>query len=193
MACFAIFEPTFGNSLQKFNFAKVSFLGPILQTIDLSLNDNYQKAMNKNISKELSFLKPSLVKKEKNIFLTLGLKPRKPLAAITSNKGKVTFTSEVDLGDINKPKKEPTIIFYPPLPYSFLLYFRDRQIAHIEFMFYISSNGKISSIKRKISSGSLDADLLSLRYIAHCLNLVEGKFPHDTWQTVKIDLTRKND
>jgi hypothetical protein len=195
MACFVIFEPTFGNPLKKLDFTKVTFLGPILQTIDLSINDNYREFVDKGIGRQARILKPRLLldKKKDIIFLESKSVPIKPLVAVTLNREKITFISNYSSNIANTRKKETTIIFYPPLPYSFLLYFQDRQIAHIEFMFYISDNGKIGSIKRKISSGNLDVDLLSLRYITHCLSLVEGKFPSNTWQTVKIDLTRKND
>lgn len=194
MVFLGIFEPTFGGSLQKLNFSRVSFLGPILQTVDfLPSHANYYTSLDKNIGKK-SFIKLSkFIKREENNFSTVRYKPIKPPAVVTLNKEKVFFLSRFDERYFIKRKKEPTIVFHPPLPYSFLLYFQDRQIAHIEFMFYISGNGKISSLKRKVSSGNLDADLLSLRYIAHCLNLVEGKFPSDSWQTVEIDLTRKND
>ena len=51
-------------------------------------------------------------------------------------------------------RKDPTLIFHPLLPYSFLLYFKDRQVAHVELMFNIVSDGGRHStvIKRKISS-----------------------------------------
>lgn len=195
IVCFGIFEPKFSNSVKKNDFARVSFLGSILQTSDLSVNFAYRDSINKNIGNQLRPLKfLSLIKKKEDDSLVLKTAPIKPKADMKLlDKGNISSIPELDIEIFNRRKKEPTIIFHPPLPYSFLLYFKDRQIAHIEFMFYISSRGQIASIKRKISSGNLDVDLLALRYIAHCLNLVEGRFPEDVWQTVEIDLTRKND
>lgn len=86
-------------------------------------------------------------------------------------------------------------MFYPRLPHYFNLYFRHRQAAHIELMFNISASATASSIiiKRKISSGNLEVDLLSIRYIGNYLFIEQSRFPHNTWQTVKIDLSTKND
>jgi len=194
LACFGIFQPTFGHPLQKVNFSQFSFLGPILKTGDFSFIDHYRSwAPTTNIGKDLRHLRSNLsIKKGEVDFLTFKTPALKPCLSVASGK-KTPPISEVTPDILPRPRKEPTIVFHPPLPYSFLLYFQDRQVAHIEFMFYISENGKITSLKRKISSGNLDADLLSLRYIAHCLNLIEGKYPAQTWQKVEIDLARKND
>jgi len=194
MACFGMFEPTFGNPLQKLNPAKVTFLGPIFRVAEFSPGLETQIPASKFIIKQSHFFKPSSVaKKKEEAFLTFKSEPLKPLAFLRQETKKISFLPAVEVDFFSNRRKEPTVVFYPPLPYSFLLYFQDRQIAHIEFMFYISSNGKILDIKRKVSSGNLDADLLSLRYIAHYLSLTEGRFPREAWQVVNIDLARKND
>lgn len=194
MVCLVIFEPTFGQSLKKMAFPRISFLGTILQRTDFSYSGtNANSFFKKNINRQL-FLKPaSIINEEKNDSLVFRSKQIKPLLKLVENRKRILFVSEFDSDSFAPQRKEPTIVFYPPLPYSFLLYFQDRQIAHMEFMFYISDSGKVASVKRKISSGNLDVDLLALRYIGHCLNLVKGKFSPGTWQTVNIDLTRKND
>ena len=194
MACFGMFEPTFGNPLQKLNLSKVTFLGPIFRITEFSPGADYRASSRKFVIKQPHFFKPpSVASKKEEAFLTFKNEPLKPLAFLRQETKKISFLPAVESDLFLKRKKEPTVVFYPPLPYSFLLYFQDRQIAHIEFMFYISSNGKIVDIKRKVSSGNLDADLLSLRYIAHYLSLAEGKFPREAWQVVNIDLARKND
>ena len=73
------------------------------------------------------------------------------------------------------------------------LYFKDRQLAHIELAFNIISGQKINPVvvKRKISSGNLEADLLSMRYISHYLYIQQAAFPSDVWQEVKIELSPK--
>ena len=194
MACFGIFEPTFGRALQRLNFTNVSFLGSILKAADfIPLSTNYPQSTDS--SRQMRLLQRSaLVKIQAEDFLTLKADPVKPAVVLALSTQKPTFIPPAgDLNMLSQRRGEPSITFYPPLPYSFLLYFQDRQKAHIEFMFYVSSKGKFSSLKRKISSGNLEADLISLRYIAHCLNLLEGRSPPDSWQTVKIDLTRKDD
>jgi hypothetical protein len=89
-------------------------------------------------------------------------------------------------------RKEPALTFHPLLPQHFPLYFKDRQTAHIEIMFnVVSTHGEEHAVvmQRKISSGNLEADLLSMRYIGHYLFIQEKRFTPDKWQTVKIDLS----
>lgn len=90
-------------------------------------------------------------------------------------------------------KKESVIMFHPQIPYHVTLYFKDREVIHIELMFNVASTGNSSSIriKRKISSGNLEADLLSMRYISRYLFMQRLSFPLNDWQTVKIDLSTK--
>jgi hypothetical protein len=92
-------------------------------------------------------------------------------------------------------RKDSSIMFHPLLPYQLQLYFKDRQAVHIELQFKIEPGmGRRSiAIRRKISSGNLEADLLSIRYMQHYLFIQQARFSPDTWQTVKIDLTTKND
>ena len=189
-----IFEPTFGRPLEKSEFARISFLGSILQAGDFFSSANYRGFAERGLPRLLPFLKPSSpVKKKEANFSGFMPKPAKPLVTLAQQRQKISFASKVDLAILPRRRQESSVVFHPPLPYSFLLYFQDRQVAHIEFMFYISGQGKISYIKKKISSGNLDVDLLAARYIAHYLNLLEGSFPPGAWQTVKIDLTRNND
>jgi hypothetical protein len=83
------------------------------------------------------------------------------------------------------------IVFHPVLPYSFSLYFKDRQVAHVELIYRLQPEGGQGSIavKRKISSGNLEVDLLSMRYIRRYLFIQQAA--KNDWQTVKIDLSAK--
>lgn len=92
-------------------------------------------------------------------------------------------------------KQESMIMLHPLLPEYFMLLFKDRQLVNIVLEFRITeSNGRNYTIlKRKVSSGNLDADLLTMRYISHYLSIQGEKFPKDTWQTITIELsTLKN-
>jgi len=187
-----LFEPTFGKPLERPDFAGISFLGRILKPGDFTSLAAYRAADKGNL-RPLPLLRPASPVNKKEVDFT-GVMPGvvKPTVTMAQNRGKLSFPPKVDLSFLSRRRKESSVIFHPPLPYTFLLYFQDRQVAHMEFMFYISGEGKISYIKRKISSGNLDADLLAARYIAHYLNLLEGSFPTGAWQAVKIDLTRKD-
>jgi hypothetical protein len=88
--------------------------------------------------------------------------------------------------------KDSVVMIHPLLPYQLQLYFKDRQSVHLELMFMVTSNRskKFIEIKRKISSGNLEADLLCSRYLGHYLFIQQGRFALNSWQTVKIDLSR---
>ncbi|MFA5155976.1 MAG: hypothetical protein WC532_01105 [Candidatus Omnitrophota bacterium] len=88
-------------------------------------------------------------------------------------------------------KQRTAVMFYPRLPNYFSLYFKDRQVVHMELMFKVSSGrqGNPISVKRKISSGNLEADLLCMRYINHYLFVQQKTFGSGTWQNVKIELS----
>ncbi|HTY44959.1 MAG TPA: hypothetical protein VMD52_03095 [Patescibacteria group bacterium] len=90
-------------------------------------------------------------------------------------------------------KKGAVLMFYPPLPHNFSLYFKDRQAVHIELMFRKASpaDSKTNAliVKRKISSGNLEADLLTMRYLGRYLFMQQRNLPLDAWQTVKIELS----
>jgi len=120
------------------------------------------------------------------------LKPQEELA-ITAVKP--LFIHQEKAAGVLPLKKDSPIMFHPLLPYQLQIYFKDRQAVHIELFFKIISSGEKNIIltKRKISSGNIEADLLSSRYINHYLFIQQSRFPVDTWQTVKIDLSTKDD
>ncbi len=196
--CLVMFEPTLGKNLKRLDFAGVSFLGNILKKGDLNFEGDFENAVyfSKGFFdcriKQIIF-KISRLNKKDNAYFTYLKEEIRPTFGLDFNKKKIICMENLVSDITHKYKKESTLVFYPRLPHSFLFYFKDRQKAHIEFTFYISDKGKVGFINRKISSGNLEADLLASRYITRCLNLVEGQFPFKTWQTVKIDLTRKND
>jgi hypothetical protein len=99
------------------------------------------------------------------------------------------------LNAIVPKRKAPEIIFHPVLPYDFQLYFNDRQVAHVELKFKVDAkdNSNYIRIKRNISSGNLEVDLLTLRYIERYLFIERMRFKPESWQTVRIDLSEKND
>ena len=119
----------------------------------------------------------------------------KPKVELPFNIEKLSFIPPDIIPEVFLQKKDSPIMFHPLLPYQLQLYFKDRQAVHIELMFNIvSQSGKNSIlIKRKISSGNPEADLLSSRNINHYLFIQQARFPRDSWQTVKIDLSPKND
>ena len=184
---FGVFEPVIATRARTAGPENTAFLGSILRAGDF-LRPQFlnvkagAKALNiKTVypPKDDDFLSPSI----KDAL--------KPSADFIRPAQKSTFVEQRSSSFVYQPKEKPALTFYPVLPYSFILYFTDRQTAHMEFTFYISDDGKITHVKRTVSSGNLETDLLAYRYVTHCLFLQEGRFPARTWQNVKIDLTRK--
>lgn len=190
---FSIFSLSFGNKIPKANHAQVAFWGAILRSSDLT--PGFLQAEH---HVKLHLTPPLLMQIKDSGQETTALTSNyylKPAITLEFNKDKLIFIQEQAVIPIVQARKRPQIMFYPHLPRHFLLYFKDRESVHIELIFNIISSGRTNSIaiKRKISSGNLDADLLVMRYISHYLFIQQGVFTTDKWQTVKIDLSTKND
>lgn len=185
-ALFGFFSFNFGGGLPEGSQAGLSFWGRILSNSDIaeSAFKNYkEKPLPIDMLNSLS--KPVMASGLESI----ALKPA-VFVGLLNEKTALEESSEIIVLPV---KKEPVITFHPLLPYNFTLYFKDRQTVHIEVMFKIISGQSSLLIKRKISSGNLEADLLTMRYIAHYLFVQQARFNPDTWQSVKIDLSVKDE
>lgn len=98
----------------------------------------------------------------------------------------------VDTDEFFKERRgyQKALFFHPRIPYHFLLYFKDRASVHIELEYFLSAKGDALEVRRRVSSGNLDADLLVWRHINHWLFLRREQLPRNLWQAVKIDLTQ---
>ena len=212
MVLFSMFSLSFGPKIPEVSFARVYFWGAIFRSPDLMNNWNFDiryktgrlvgkseisvldKINRENLLASRDYLKPpvSLTFNQEKIAFT----PLETIGRQEKDKVSLTgFTRELTPISLMSGRKESAIIFYPRLPYHFALYFKDRQTVHIELMFQVISGDKRNSIlvKRRISSGNLEADLLSMRYISHYLFMQQRGFVPNKWQTVKIDLSTVND
>jgi len=184
--CFSSVEFIFtnGSAGKGVDLARIFFLGPILQE-----GDYY--------SQPTAGLDSRIGRLNSRIFADMLNAEASPRHEIAPDYGKHSSVNLIDnkivyFNDSPAPKtdrQESSIMFYPPIPYHFLLYFRDRQTAHMEVAFYISPEGKILGLKRKISSGNPEVDLLIMRNLTHFLSLSKSNFALGSWQTVKIDLS----
>ncbi len=188
LGAFGLFNFTFGNRLAKANFADVYFLGAILNTHDLerraSLNNSQEKLI-----RPFTVLPLRKQESQDEVQSSVYIKPH---SAILSDPKSVFLGNLYGSKKILKPPS-PVVMLYPRIPEHFLLYFKDRQSAHIELDFNMFSRGRTRAIavNRKIASGNLEVDLLSKRYLGHYLFVQQAAFPPDIWQTVKIDLSAK--
>ncbi len=190
---FSMFSLSFGPKIPEVNFSRVYFWGAIFRSPDLMNNRNFDigyKTGRLTGKSEITVL--NKINREN---LLASRDYLKPPVSLTFNQEKIAFTRESMPISFMSGRKESAIMFYPRLPYHFALYFKDRQTVHIELAFQVISGDKRNSIlvKRRISSGNLEADLLSMRYISRYLFMQQRGFVPNKWQTVKIDLSTAND
>jgi hypothetical protein len=190
---------SFGRPQAPLHYSSVAFWGQILQPYDFTRTAAPLRSLIetkavffRNIGdlftgRFVSSLTPRADTAGTFIPGTPAIKP----AVVSLHPLKQDLTPSIALPVLPK-RKEPALTFHPLIPQYFPLYFKDRQAAHIEIMFNIAStHGEEHAVvmQRKISSGNLEADLLSMRYIGHYLFIQEKRFAPDKWQTVKIDLS----
>lgn len=191
LTVFSIFSLSFGPKIPEANFANISFWGTILRNADFKTVD-FNKAYRTGAA--LRAQEVLILDKVSRQAQLVSRDYLKPAVGLSFGINKINFVRKSANPPVLK-RKEPAIMFYPRLPYYFTLFFKDRQVAHIELMFSIIPSGKRNfvTVKRKISSGNLEADLLSMRYISRYLFIQQMEFTPNNWQTVKIDLSKVND
>ncbi len=197
LTVFSLFSFSFGYKIPKTDYTGVSFWGQFLNKSEF-----LQPQPKISTPTPKSLVRGLMRKPDTSVLDKAGSRPipnnnwrEKPPLTLTFNLRKEVFIKSTSTF-LPLRKKEPEIIFHPLLPYSFTLYFKDRQIAHVELSFNIVSNKALRNaavIKRKISSGNLEVDLLIMRYIEHYLFIQQARFTPNTWQSVKIDLSAKSD
>jgi len=189
LSIFLLFSFTFGKIIPKIDYSPLIFWGQILPRADFNIYKNNTLNKNRIFDNKPDTSMLDRAKAEKSSLFVDNLKPQVRVFFNNEEKPLLLHTA---LPRLNIPKrKESVIMFYPLLPYQLQLYFKDRQQVHIELMFNIIPGREKNSIliKRKISSGNLEADLLSARYISHYLFIQQARFQPNIWQTVKIDLS----
>lgn len=193
LTVFSIFSLSFGMRIPQAQYPNVSFWGQLLQGHQFSSNITVVSPAHTQIFLNRKPDTRGLDKVSKVAILTQPayFKPQLSPAVDT----KETFIAKLAPLKPSYIKREPAIIFHPVLPYDFNLYFKARQVAHVELMFKITplKAGSSIMVKRNISSGNLEVDLLSLRYISRYLFMQQKSITATGWRTVKIDLSAKND
>jgi hypothetical protein len=198
LAVFGIFGVSFGRRLPVVNYGKVIFQGCVLNNFDFGLPNigaslglaSYGKSKLHSLENRHSIDSLRVQAKSEGLSGSMYLKPAVLVSAVPE---KQVFIQKAQVPFKNKERT--AVMFYPRLPPYFSLYFKDRQVVHMELMFQIGHGPQHSSIsiKREISSGNLEADLLCMRYINHYLFVQQGMFTSSGWQSVKIELSPKND
>lgn len=191
---FFMFSFSFGPKPSLIEYPVVNFRGSVLTDLDLKY---FSPAHTFTLSPRGNIIdvrhKPAAAVAAKisepgTFFAADSVKPAMPAGF---KNDKPVFFEKAVLPESAKIK--PVIMFYPKLPPYFNIYFQDRQMVHIELLFNISGDRPATAItvKRKVSSGNLEADLLSIRYISQYLFIQRLRFRPDSWESVKIDLSTK--
>lgn len=190
---FSLFSFSFGNSLTSANFTGMDFRGSFLSDTDLNPLSGKSKSSNLSVCRAYDIYLMDKILSDKPLANNVSARINKPPVRFSISENKIDFHPIAVLPfDI---KNKPSIMLYPRMPSYFNLYFKDRQLVHIELLFNISAKTPVKSVivKRKISSGNLEADLLVMRYMSHYLYLQQTRFSPDVWQEVKIDLATNDD
>lgn len=192
LSVFGLFNFTFGDKLPRMNFASISFLGAILRPADFQRNPLINQSGPRLVNRPLADAPLQTLNMRKEPVTPVYIKPQTILSLSSAKSVFIPKTSERPPA-LKLPSS--AVMLYPRLPQHFLFYFKDRQTVHIELMFNLVSRGHSRSIimNRKISSGNLEVDLLTKRYLGHYLFVQQAAFLEDAWQTVKIDLSAKED
>ncbi len=189
LAAFSIFNFSFGDRLLKVNYPETNSLGQILDSrFDFSkIVGNIQGKHKINIQKE-GYCGTKSNAYNKDIICGLYYKPLAHAPSVGNKLNMQEMPGSYNL----PPKQRQEVILYPELPYQFMLYFKDRQVVHIEVLFnnMLGSSFSPVVIKRGISSGNLEADLLCMRYLGHYLFIKAQSFKSSYWHRVKIDLSK---
>ena len=191
---FSILSLSFGHKIPQANFVSIYFWGQFLphsQMLQTKPKESTSSTKVLFMNRPNTQILDKIVQDESPFISRPALKPQ---VAIENNLKKQIFVDRFTSLPPSLRKKESTIVFHPLLPYGFTLYFKDRQVAHVELMFKIISTavGNSLMIKRKISSGNLEVDLLTMRYMSRYLFMQQARFNPDNWQTVKVDLSAKD-
>lgn len=190
---FSLFGFSFGPRLPAANFTQTYFQGAILRDTDLF---RAPAASGAGAAQFIGRAETLVLDKTGGSGLIFDSGSYlKPQVFLTPDTPKLLPTEKIVSRPLSLERKEPSLTFYPKLPYDLSLYFKDRQVAHIEIMFEVSSQkqGNAILVARKVSSGNLELDLLSMRYLGHYLFLQKSAFSPDQWHSVKIDLSTLND
>lgn len=188
---FGIFAMSFGEKIPAID-SRTYFNGSILNRGDLQPKVHVRPYGNWAVFKKTQALQFCKSEESGTPVENFYVKPPSGLEIIRE---KYTPVRDFKAGSPAPRRKESVMMFYPAFPYSFSLYFKDRQLVHIGFIFNIPSSARSSPIivKRKVSSGNLEVDLLSMHYISHYLSVQRSRLPQNIWKDVKIELSRKND
>ncbi|MCU0665746.1 MAG: hypothetical protein MUF05_01445 [Candidatus Omnitrophica bacterium] len=191
---FAAFSFSFGRipvDLRGFN---VSSFGGILNRYDLAAEVKRPYLdVKKAFLKSHYFVPAPRMENAENFLNNYHLKPAVKQGLIFSSNKSFAGLSGSASCPYKRKIQTSTVILYPQLPHYFGIYFRNQQKAHIELEYMVTPRQMAGfiTVRRKISSGDLEMDLLCARYISQYLSTQQDKISSGVWHKVKIELGAK--
>lgn len=199
VSLFFVFGISFGHKNPVLIQPPISFWGEVLSKYDVVSSESRMSAYKPLIKTDIFYARDTVRKKWDRVMPDKKLQEEFPVNLPLYIKPSLTLAFDDAKRDLSprfetpvlSRRRQDAITFRPSLPQHFILYFKDRQSAHIELMFKIvdTKSAHYTVLQRKISSGNLEFDLLSKRYIGYYLFIQHNRFPLNKWQTVKIDLS----
>lgn len=199
LTLFSVFGLSFGGVIPRADYAQVDFWGGVLSNFEIT-GVTWDRPLD---FRRTRITKPELARMEKKLRqdkipdLEMGMTAYsfKPPAVNLAADEKIIYSRKVETRPESFRNRDSVVTFHPVLPYHFTLYFKDRQVANIELMYNLLPRGsnRLVEIRRKISSGNLEVDLLTMRYISHYLFIQRDKLTPGTWKKVKIEFSPRND
>jgi len=186
-AVFGTVSLSFGPELRPLNFTDVSFRGSFLAQRELS-PESYaaRTAVGRLPMLGLGYLR------RKAALPVSGLEHYLKPEAFLAQGNKLFWQPAVQpLLPVNTTGDKSVVMLYPALSFNPSLYFKDRRQVHLELVYRGKRSGSDNYsvfLKRRISSGNLEADLLSMRSLSRYL-LIRQSETDSGWHTVKIELS----
>ena len=193
LSLFLVFTFSFGRHVAPLSMPGVSFLGDILRAGDLTPHGAGADPGRVNGvtsgERQDAFVQKSTVAPPsfKDYY-------HKPASLVVADPLKSHAPLEPQ-GLVPPARRASVVMLHPALPSHFLLYFKDRQQAHLELLYSVARQPLAHgvTIKRKISSGNLEVDLLCMRAMTRYFFIQQSHLEPAHWQTIKIDLSPKSD
>ncbi len=191
-AVFGVFTLSFGPRQLPLDFTGVSFRGSVLCQRDLTPRDYTCCSFSRSLAAA-----PITGFKSRPIPAVAGLEHSLKPEAFFDSGSKIFWQPDLPLlSPPGEKDAKSVVMLYPALGFNPSLYFKDRRQVHLELAYRsvrTCPDAYSVMLRRKISSGNLEADLLSMRSLSRYL-LIRQLQPDDSWHTVKIELSPgKND
>jgi hypothetical protein len=195
---FSIILINFPDARLKTNNNDIVFLGSFLKDYDFVQNEDYSRQA-KIPDYYFKTARQNLLILDLNDYAKLDSFIDKPLAYYFE---KEVYREEIyssieeflskNIALKQRPQEvEADLLDSSNLP-DFKIYFRDELPRYVKFNLYINPTGRVGFLKKTISSGSFDADMIAQRFVNR-LVFDKSAYGRSHWQTIELNLKHDTD